>query len=385
MTSSVPTPDAFIESFPHSAIPKIIGRPTYDKLTATRDFLKENAASITSRQGGGNNGYLGIVVSPAVYANIDATAFVVPAQPPLQPVIAPGATAAQIAEAVREHTEEVRERREYMNVHQALKNQLIHSIEPLYLRAQRAAHIGFNNTTLQDLLQNLFTAYGGVKPKDLANNNTKMNAPWDAALPFETVIEQIEDAIEYADAGNQPYTAVQILNTAYNLVFNTGLFFDDIKAWNRRPDAEKTWDNFKTHFLEAYQMNQEQQNTMQAGFHAANAAQENMWNETAEALANLASAQAVDRAAMTTLTNTVNSLTDQLRKEKEDTKTLKNKLRDVQRTRNNRNTDRGGYCWSHGFNVAPSHNSTTCKNKKPGHKDDATRDNNMGGSQLGKE
>ena len=47
-------------------------------------------------------------------------------------------------------------------------------------------------------------------------------------------------------------------------------------------------------------------------------------------------------------------------------------------------TDRGGYCWTHGYLVDPRHNSKNCKKKKPGHQDNATRDNNMGGSQYGK-
>ena len=46
--------------------------------------------------------------------------------------------------------------------------------------------------------------------------------------------------------------------------------------------------------------------------------------------------------------------------------------------------DPNGYCWSHGYKVTCDHNSTTCTAKKPGHKDNATRTNTMGGSQLNK-
>ena len=47
-------------------------------------------------------------------------------------------------------------------------------------------------------------------------------------------------------------------------------------------------------------------------------------------------------------------------------------------------TDRGGYCWTHGYLVDPRHNSMNCKKKKPGHQDNATRADNMGGSQYRK-
>ena len=39
--------------------------------------------------------------------------------------------------------------------------------------------------------------------------------------------------------------------------------------------------------------------------------------------------------------------------------------------------DTSKYCWSHG---ACGHPGCECKNKKPGHKDEATFDNKMGGS-----
>jgi hypothetical protein len=47
--------------------------------------------------------------------------------------------------------------------------------------------------------------------------------------------------------------------------------------------------------------------------------------------------------------------------------------------------DPKGYCcWTHGYRVLLGHNSTNCKGKLGGHKDAATRDNNMGGSEKGK-
>ena len=61
--------------------------------------------------------------------------------------------------------------------------------------------------------------------------------------PFAMLIDQIEECIEFTVAGNLPFTAEQILNTAYNLLFNTGTFFDDHKKLNAQPDNEKPCDN----------------------------------------------------------------------------------------------------------------------------------------------
>jgi hypothetical protein len=46
--------------------------------------------------------------------------------------------------------------------------------------------------------------------------------------------------------------------------------------------------------------------------------------------------------------------------------------------------DSEGYFWSHGYLVAANHNSKTCHTKKPGHNNEATRQNNLSSSQVGK-
>jgi hypothetical protein len=42
-----------------------------------------------------------------------------------------------------------------------------------------------------------------------------------------------------------------IVNIAFTLVFNTGVFPDACNAWQVRPAAQKIWINFKVHFSAA--------------------------------------------------------------------------------------------------------------------------------------
>ena len=374
-SSSVPKPEDFIESFPNT-LPKIDGPPSYDTLSQAKELLKANAASVPSTRGGGSSGYLGIVLSDASYATVDPTAFVVPNYPGPQPVIPAGATAAQISEAVRLHAESLREWREYTNLQQALKKQLINSLDPVYLRARKDRNTGFAKVSLRDLLQFLFDNYGQITPIKLANNNEQIKTAWDPNTPFEMLIDQIENCQDLADAGNQPFTTEQILNTAYMLVFNTGLFFDDCKTWNKKPIAEKTWANFKTHFLKAQQeLRLQQQTSKQAGFQAnAVFSQKAKYDEATEALANLATATSSDRKAMETLTNTVANLTQQLQSKDAEIKQLKDKLRNNNRTRAPAK-DNGSYCWSHGYMVAKNHTSASCRSPKEGHKQENKKKN----------
>ena len=88
------TPESLIESFPNPDVPKIEGRPTYESIANLKTLLSANAASVQSGRGGGNNGYLGIVLSDAVYTTVSATPWVNPPYPGPTPTIPQGATAA---------------------------------------------------------------------------------------------------------------------------------------------------------------------------------------------------------------------------------------------------------------------------------------------------
>ena len=72
MTSitSVSSPNKMIASFHNSVLPKIESEPTYASLVEIRDALKENYASIPSRRGRVTFGYLGVILSNAVYDTI---------------------------------------------------------------------------------------------------------------------------------------------------------------------------------------------------------------------------------------------------------------------------------------------------------------------------
>jgi hypothetical protein len=49
-----------------------------------------------------------------------------------------------------------------------------------------------------------------------------------------------------------------------------------------------------------------------------------------------------------------------------------------------RNPVPGNYCWTHGHRCSKDHMSVTCGNKAPGHKEEATSLNTMGGSEKDK-
>jgi hypothetical protein len=116
----------------------------------------------------------------------------------------------------------------------------------------------------------------------------------------------MQDGRAYAQAGQQPYGKQQIINIAYTLVFNTGVYGDACKEWEKHEILEKTWESFKAHFTTEHRLYRKQTQTAQAtGYQAANYGQQNLQDvlmvEQSEALAMLASASATDRTTLSHL------------------------------------------------------------------------------------
>ena len=74
------------------------------------------------------------------------------------------------------------------------------------------------------MIVHLYLHYTKKNPTDLALNDIAMKKSYNPNLPIDNLFEQVNDAVEYAAAGNTPYTLLQIVTIAYQLVFNTGVF-----------------------------------------------------------------------------------------------------------------------------------------------------------------
>ena len=115
----------------------IRGEPTFETLRVLRDEIKANSGDVATILGGGNFGYLGLVLSPAEYARVSPeTPFVRPTNPP--PLVIPQNTTQHAATRMREdHTEELRQFRECEDVEAALKKQIVAAIEDKYTKFYR--------------------------------------------------------------------------------------------------------------------------------------------------------------------------------------------------------------------------------------------------------
>ena len=219
---------------------------------------------------------------------------------------------------------------------------------------------------------------------------------------FEAFFQQIEDGQEVVALQN-PYTDIQIVTIAKNLIESTGFYTMDCREWNRTDKAHITCVNFKLHFLRAFRENRDHSRQAQhAGYGQSNtqnlenaAMLAEMTQDHSHALANIATATQSYRTTMANMSKTIADLTLQLgqanmklTEAKSSIATLTSKLSKTG-TRPNRSTtsptgpnerlEKDGYCWSHGYKITKVHNSRNCENQKSGHMTAATRSDTMGG------
>ena len=117
-------PTDIMLSMPYPELTTCDEEPNYKLLVKIRNEIKENYSSIPSVAGGGDNGYLGGIMSNAAYATVFATAFTV-LEDPVALTIEAGTTTVDSYNQNRAHTENKRCYQELQSLERSFKNQLI--------------------------------------------------------------------------------------------------------------------------------------------------------------------------------------------------------------------------------------------------------------------
>jgi hypothetical protein len=405
------TIDDIIAKFPTKRLPIIDGEPDYASISMMVQLLYSNAATLTTTLGGGQNGHIGIIMPATLYATLSNTLYTAPPDPGAVPTHAVNATAAVRETDRLNHKAAQKLFDHHNNMNDALKTQIIDAVTDTYLGELRNRYTGYMGVTPRDLIDHLLERYGRITASDIANCRTQMEAPMDTTRPIDVYFQTIDDCVQFATDGKVPFTASQIVQTAYHAISKSGLYNDACKEWRRKPAANRTWVAFKPFFATEYNDLKEQQklNNNQNNFQGANSA-----INLTTAIDSLAMAATTDRDVMAQLTQTNQQLVQSIQRLTEQLGTAmaelaKHKKQPTPKTKPNPqptptvpnaprtggrqpfdhaawllSLDPAGYCWSHGYRVTTGHNSRECKGKLLGHQDAATRANTMGGSEKGK-
>ena len=155
------------------------------------------------------------------------------------------------------------------------------------MRSFKKKYTGYANVKCLDILSHLWNRYGVLKDFEVQENDVRMKQPITAKTFFEEFVEQIETAVD-AVATQVPYTRQQIVGIAFTMVENAGIYYDGVK---------ETWGAFKTFFAREFREIRVQPRTSASegygtnsmrGRHASAAERDEMQQQQAEALTNLA-------------------------------------------------------------------------------------------------
>jgi hypothetical protein len=376
----------------HSAIQ---GQPTYADLNLLRTTLYKEAARVPSTLGGGTCGHLGLVMSPALYATISPVAWVTPALPILANF--QNMTGPQISAEKERYYKDLREFQEVKNLDAALTRLITKTIQPVYLGPLDQPFIGLINYSTRQILEWLIKTYGRILPHQAIANRQRLTEPWSANDPFQILNDRFRQVYEFAHDYGVPVTDAELITHGLYHIQNTGVLPLPLQKWHAKPNHEKlTWQQFVDFFqpeILEYQLTKPNHN-----HYAANAQIEatiqpllhNLEAQTHENHAALASIVSSNTSTLNQQLAALQQLVFDLKQQFQATSTSASTASSLTTNRTNdtkragpKRTDQGSYCWTHGFLVGPTHNSSTCTHPKPGHQSAATRANTMGGNLKG--
>ena len=147
------------------------------------------------------------------------------------------------------HTKEVCLSLEVTGVEQALVQFFFGTVEELYLADIRNSTTHSINDTVAGALTHLQDKYDQLMPhKLLEREDTIKKTIYNPCDLIATVFSKVKEILEFSDITGTLYTQIQAANIAYVILHRTGKFGLKICKWNRMPEIQKTWVQFKQVF-----------------------------------------------------------------------------------------------------------------------------------------
>ena len=216
--------------------------------------MKERAEAVPSAQSA-DFGYRGLVEQPAEYALRSPTPWMDAPNPGAHRPVGLAAGPTRDAEATYEA-----EKVAYLNqtaMNRAIINALNIAVPKAYIRITSGNAAGATaryraNADPRVILLALRTQFGTPTPAERQALQAKFTAPWDAATPIEDYFDRLEDCYIASVVARPAFTMEQVTTEALGGIQRTGLFLQDVIAWNAKPAMERTWDSLKEHFTKAF-------------------------------------------------------------------------------------------------------------------------------------
>ena len=232
---------------------KIDGQPTDEDLNRLTEECINAASSISTTNGGGQHGHVGMIIPDAEYIlfSRNAKSFVEPTNPGPYPANVdqdPVIRERQVAE----HKAEQAEFETYQGVKNFLLKAIVKSVDPEWIAELKSDRMGFNHRTPMEILEHLRTHGRDLDHLDVTELIQQLQKDWDHIEAPATFFAR-GDKIE-----KQLVKAGQAANPALRLAFGhatfeaSGEFDPDLRRWKDKAPADKTFANFRVFMQKAF-------------------------------------------------------------------------------------------------------------------------------------
>ena len=397
----------------------IVGQPTDDDVKRLRETITNLLQSIDVP--GGVCNLSGLIDTDATYNAIHGHPFD-PMLLPLaayDPAIADDATDAVRTRAERNWSARLALRRLIRAAELHGRNFLLLVVEDTWLLSLKSDVTFYNMVSLRDMLDHLSTNMPGVEATDIITLSVEMQSYWQDDPRVPEYINKLEETQKKAVRSGLPITNDWLAATASLSLLTSGSFPKQRSDWDSLAPALKTWPAWKAWARTTQQTVEREQRATNARsdvfgtagaaieFHrtspsdnafAGGALSSTFEEQFASGMDALALAASNEKTVLDNLVATNKSLSDTTAKKIANIEALlstlaakspssgtpapstssdSKQLAQLKAAIKGKWTS-GGFCSSHGYGVNLEHDSKTCKNKKPGHVDTATRANPAG-------
>jgi hypothetical protein len=250
--------------------PTIDPRPNFFNLRALQNHFARTLKKVPCPQSGVVNGWAGAVLAPAMYAQIDDTAFYWnisttpgPEFPPQYVVNDDGTqgglipyTCKEILTITAKHTRAKNYMDTGVNVCQACFDILDTYVSNAYNTTPAGSpHTnGWNLMMLPNKIFNqLMLTYGKPTPNAVRQNNVMFFSTYNPQDPPELLFKRIADCQEVVIVAKVPYTMEQLLMNVVDLFTHAGIYVRDMDDWECKLTNEQTYYNLRPFTQAAYQ------------------------------------------------------------------------------------------------------------------------------------
>jgi hypothetical protein len=412
------TPDDVKDLFGQltASFPTILGQPSDDDIKRLRETLTNLLQSIDVS--GGTDSLSGLIDDVADYVATYGHPFDALLLPmaAYDPSIASDATDAVRVKAEREWSAKAERQRLIRAAERHGRIFLTTVIEDTWLLSLKSPITFYNKVTLGDMLQHLATSTAGLEATDIVSLFIDMQSWWEEDPRVPEYINRLEDAQKKASRAALPITNEWLAATATKSLLAAGSFPIQRPVWDAKLPTTKTWPAWKQWARESQLTVEREQRASGARgdtFGSASAAIEYHRPASSSSFAGaagratlpsfeeqftngmdaLALAATNEKAVLDNLVSS-NKVLSELTAKKLATieqlivsktaapgavpSTADTKLVAQLRAAIKGKWVTGGFCSTHGYGVSADHDSATCKNKKPGHVDTASRSSPAG-------